>query len=285
MTQRVYGWKRDLPDPRDRMYLAPRRLISLPPHVDLRPYCSPVEEQGSVGSCTGQAFAGVLEYLDRRNDGAHADVSRLFIYYNERKLENATGEDAGAYIRDGIKALKEWGACDEYLWPYEERRWSVEPSPKAYRDALKRRIKSYERVTSLYDLKAALAEGLPVVFGFMVYESFDSGEVGKTGSMSMPEAGEELRGGHAVLAVGYDDATRTLIVRNSWGETWGDKGYFYMPYAYADDPVLSDDFWTVKGDGILLELPEDPLPPDTVWYVPLVNIVNWIWDWFSRGKK
>jgi len=285
MTQRVYGWKRDLPDPRDRKYAAQRRLVALPISVDLRPYCSPVEEQGSVGSCTGQAFAGVLEYLDRRNDGAHADVSRLFIYYNERKLENATGEDAGAYIRDGIKALKEWGACDEYLWPYDERRWSVEPSSTAYMDAMKRRIKTYARVTSLYDLKAALAEGLPVVFGFMVYESFDSGEVGKTGSMSMPEAGEELRGGHAVLAVGYDDATRTLIVRNSWGETWGDKGYFYMPYAYADDPVLSDDFWTVKGDGILLELPEDPLPPDTVWYVPLVNIVNWIWDWFSRGKK
>jgi C1A family cysteine protease len=245
-----------------------------------------VEDQGAVGSCTGQAFAGMLEYLDRRDDSAHADVSRLFIYYNERRLEDTVNEDAGAYIRDGIKALKEWGVCDEYLWPYVESRYSIRPSPMAYQDALKRRIVAYYRVSSLSDLKSALAEGNPVVFGFTVYSSFESAEVTKTGVMSMPGANDEFRGGHAVLAVGYDDETRRLIVRNSWGETWGDKGYFTMPYGYIENEDLSADFWVIKGEGMTFnEEPINPLPADTVWYIPIVTIVVKIWEWIKGRKR
>ena len=282
MTERVYGWKRDAPDPRDFPYRSVMRLVPLPLRVDLRPYCSPVEDQGSVGSCTGQAFAGMLEYLDRRDDGAHADVSRLFIYYNERRLEDTVNEDAGAYIRDGIKALKEWGVCDEYLWPYVANRYTIRPSPMAYQDALKRRIVAYYRVNSLGDLRAALADGNPVVFGFTVFSSFESAEVSTTGVMSMPGPYEETRGGHAVLAVGYDDETRRIIVRNSWGPTWGDKGYFTMPYAYINDPKLSADFWVIKGEGIMGEEPYSPFPPDTVWYVPIISIFVKIWEWIKR---
>jgi C1A family cysteine protease len=282
--KRVYGWKRDRFDYRDFPYRSPRRLIPLPLRVDLRPYCSPVENQGAVGSCTGQAFAGVLEYLDRRDDGAHADVSRLFIYYNERRIEGTTDEDAGAYIRDGIKALKEWGACDEYLWPYRESWFAYKPSEEAYQDALKRRIVAYYRVSSLGDLRAALADGNPVVFGFMVFASFESAEVARTGIMPMPTADDEFRGGHAVLCVGYCDETRRLIVRNSWGASWGDNGYFYMPYSYINDPGLSSDFWVIRGDGIVKEEPENPLPQDTVWYIPIISIIVKLWEWIKERK-
>lgn len=286
MTMRKYGWKPDRYDPRDFRYTVPSHLVSLPPCVDLRPYCSPVEDQGSIGSCTGQAFAGVLEYLDRRDDGAHADVSRLFIYYNERRLEGTTDEDAGAYIRDGIKALKEWGCCDEYLWPYTPSRFSVRPDPTAYQDALKRRIAAYYRVTSLHGLRAALAEGSPVVFGFMVFESFESEEVTRTGIMSMPGADDGFRGGHAVLAVGYDDEAGRLIVRNSWGETWGDKGYFYMPYGYINDPGLSSDFWVIKADGLPVgDEPVVPPPQEVVWYIPIIGVVRFVWNWIKGRKR
>jgi C1A family cysteine protease len=212
-------------------------------------------------------------------------VSRLFIYYNERRIEGTTDEDAGAYIRDGIKALKEWGACDEFLWPYRESWFAAKPSEEAYRDALKRRIVAYYRVSDLSDLRTALADGNPVVFGFMVFASFESAAVSRTGIMPMPGANDEFRGGHAVLAVGYDDEKRHLIVRNSWGASWGDKGYFYMPYGYINDPGLSSDFWVVKGDGIVKEQPIIEPPRDLVWYIPIISIVVAIFKWILGRKR
>jgi C1A family cysteine protease len=259
-------------------------LFSLPPRVDLRPFQSPVENQGSIGSCTGQAFAAALEYLDRRFDGKYTDVARLFIYYNELALAGPVIGDDGAYIRDGIKVLAKWGVCDERLWPYIPARFATKPSVEAYKDAEKRRIQAYRRILSIGDLKAAIAEGLPVVFGTLIYESFESGHTTRTGIVTMPKKGEARRGGHAMTIVGYDDEFRWFIVKNSWGERAGDKGYYYIPYEYMEQ--YASDFWAIYGAGIKFEEePVIPLPGDTVIYIPIISILRILWDRFWRKKK
>jgi C1A family cysteine protease len=173
--------------------------------------------------------------------------SRLFIYYNERVIEHTVDQDAGAMIRDGIKSVSKDGAPHETLWPYVITKFKDKPSAAAYKDAKKHTAVLYERLTqSLDQLKACLAAGYPFVFGFSVYESFESDAVAKTGKVPMPKPKEKQLGGHAVLAVGYDDALKRFIVRNSWGTAWGLKGYFTMPYDYATDGNLADDFWTIK---------------------------------------
>jgi len=244
-----YGWTPDLPDQRDRMYSAPlRRLGALPPSVDLRNVCPPVVDQGELGSCTANAIAGALQFDQMKQK--QADIfppSRLFIYYNERVIEHTVDEDSGAMIRDGIKSVSKQGAPHETLWPYDISKFRNKPSPAAYKDALKHRAILYQRLTQTLDqLKGCLAAGYPFVFGFSVYESFETQAVAKNGKVPMPKAKEKLLGGHAVLGVGYDDASKRFIVRNSWGTTWGLQGYFTMPYAYLTDGNLADDFWTIK---------------------------------------
>ena len=244
-----YGWTPDLPDQRDRMYSAPlRRLGALPPTVDLRSACPPVVDQGDLGSCTANAIAGALQFDQMKE--AQADIfppSRLFIYYNERVIEHTVNEDSGAMIRDGIKSVAKDGAPHETLCPYDIAKFKDKPSAAAYKDALKHRAILYQRLTQTLDqLKGCLASGYPFVFGFSVYESFESQAVAKNGKVPMPKAKEKLLGGHAVLAVGYDDASKRFTVRNSWGTGWGLAGYFTIPYAYLTDGNLADDFWTIK---------------------------------------
>jgi C1A family cysteine protease len=173
--------------------------------------------------------------------------ARLFIYYNERALEGTTGSDSGAQIRDGIKVVASDGYCPESEWPYDIARFAERPSAKCYHDALKDRVSQYLRLNpSLVPLEACLASGFPFVFGFSVYESFESPEVARTGVAHLPGPGERLVGGHAVMAVGYDQAAGHFIVRNSWGSSWGMAGYFTMPFQYLTDPMLAADFWTVR---------------------------------------
>jgi C1A family cysteine protease len=239
-----YHWKKDVPDNRDSLF-APAPSTVIPPHVDLRPFCSPVEDQGQIGSCTGNSIAGAIEFIDYKNNNK-IDVSRLFIYYQERVLEHDVKVDGGGLIRDGIKQCAKLGAPLESLWPYDVSKFAVKPTHEAYADALNRRISSYHRIVGLEDALKCLAEGFPFVFGFTVYESFESNSVAATGIMPMPKANEKNLGGHAVLCVGYDTATKRLIVRNSWGPNWGQAGYFTMPFDYVTTPGMSDDFWTVR---------------------------------------
>ena len=215
-------------------------------HIDLRPTCSPVENQGNLGSCTGNALAGAIEFLERKDNVPFVDASRLFIYYNERALEGTVKSDAGAMIRDGIKTLKKQGVCSEIRWPYIISKFAVKPSAACYKEALKRQITSYHRILTLDEMRTCLAEGFPFVFGFTVYESFESQEVARTGIVQMPQPNERSLGGHAVLAVGYDDEQKRFIVRNSWGTDWGQKGYFTIPYEYLSNRNLADDFWTIR---------------------------------------
>lgn len=243
-----YGWNPDLPDARDFMYAAPPAvMVALPSRTDMRADCPPVYDQGQLGSCTGNAIAGAVEFERIKQKLPDFVPSRLFIYYNERVIEGTVGSDAGAQIRDGIKVVATEGAPPETDWPYDIAKFAVKPPAKAYADALKDQAVQYQRlVQNPSQMKGCLASGYPFVFGFTVYSSFESPAVAKTGAVPMPATGESVVGGHAVMAVGYNDSAQRFIVRNSWGADWGMKGYFTIPYAYLLDPHLASDFWTIR---------------------------------------
>lgn len=244
------GWKPDPLDHRDKVIsFKVVNLAALPTKIDLREHCSEVENQFTLGSCTANAAAGALEYLeimDGTADQNFDNFSRLFIYYNMRVIQGTPNEDTGGTLRDTIKTLAEHGACDELIWPYEIPHFTIKPGPSCYEDAAKHKISEYHRIENLTDLLACLAEGFPVVFGFIVYDSFLGLDVSKTGVLNLPAAGELCHGGHAVCAVGYDMEAKTVLVRNSWGSHWGQDGYFTIPFDYIGNPQLAQDFWTIR---------------------------------------
>lgn len=249
MPKHFYGWVPDIPDQRDFTYSAPlEKLAVLPASVDLRPQCpKEVYDQGQLGSCTANAIAGALEFDQMKQGLQSFTPSRLFIYYNERVIEHTINTDSGAQIRDGIKSVGSIGAPPETDWPYIISKFAQQPLPRAERDARFGKALQYQRVPQvLNQMKGCLASGYPFVYGFTVYESFESDQVAQTGVAPMPAAGEKVLGGHAVVAVGYDDASQRFISRNSWGPGWGMAGYFTIPYAYLTDSNLSDDFWTIR---------------------------------------
>ena len=235
---------KDRPDSRDHKYNDARPLTR-PPVVDLSGKCSPIFDQGELGSCTGNAWVGALEYEENLQAEKFVSFSRLFVYFNERLLDHDTDQDAGAEIRDGIKTLVKWGVCAESLWPYDISKFTQKPSLEAYSDAVKHKALQYSSVDQTENaITHALAAGHPVVFGITIYDSFESDEVAKTGLVPMPDTEtEQCQGGHAVLIVGYDYNKRLYKVRNSWGEDWGDKGYFYLPFEFVHSPDLCEDFW------------------------------------------
>jgi C1A family cysteine protease len=245
-----YGWVADTPDQRDHLYAAPvMHMKALPPRIDLRRQCPRViYDQGQLGSCTGNAIACAIQF-DRLKQKRKPDFipSRLFIYYNERDMEGTIKSDSGAQIRDGIKSVAKLGDCPEPEWPYDIKKFATRPPQKCFTNALKYKAVSYQRVIqTLTQMKGCLASGYPFVFGFSVYDSFESTAVAKNGIVPMPAAKEKQLGGHAVLAVGYDDKQQRFLVRNSWGKSWGIGGYFTMPYAYMTDSNLCDDLWTIR---------------------------------------
>jgi C1A family cysteine protease len=216
--------------------------------VDLRPLCPPVYNQGNLGSCTANAIGSAFQFEQMKQNKPNFIPSRLFIYYNEREMEGTINEDAGAMIRDGIKSVVDKGVCPETMWPYNERKFKQKPSQECYTEALNNQVKEYLRITphTLYEVKHCLSDGYPVIFGFMIYESMMTDEVSRTGIVPIPSANESPIGGHAVLAVGYDDSKECLIVKNSWGTEWGIGGYFYLPYWFITTPNASADFWTIR---------------------------------------
>jgi C1A family cysteine protease len=242
-----YGWVPDLPDQRDKVYKAPlARLGKLPSSVDLRRLCPPVYDQGQLGSCTANAIGAALQFDQLKQNASAFAPSRLFIYYNERAMEGTISQDAGAAIRDGIKSVAKQGAPHEEIWPYTLAKFRTKPSARAYADAALHQAVLYQSITQdLQQLKGCLAAGFPFVFGFSVYESFESDAVAKSGHAPMPQPTEKQLGGHAVMAVGYDSAKKWFIVRNSWGTGWGMSGYFTLPFDYLVDSNLSDDFWMI----------------------------------------
>ncbi len=222
-------------------------LKALPKSIDLRSKCPPVYDQRPLQSCTANATAAAIQF-ERRRLKLDPDFtpSRLFIYWNERKLTDRLAQDSGSSLRSAIKAVAKFGDCPEPVWPYEADKVEVEPGPRAYQSAVKYRNVAYQRVKQeLPHLKACLASGQPFVFTFGVYAGFESPEAAKTCTVPIPKEGEKFEGNHAVMAVGYDDAAQRLWLRNSWGPNWAQGGYFQMPYEYIKNPHLSGDFWTL----------------------------------------
>lgn len=249
------GWTPDLPDQRDFMYkirVMPGRI--LPPKVDLRAQYGltasnyAVYDQGELGSCVANAVGAAMQFeMLRQKEQELFTPSRLFIYYNARVLLGTPDEDSGATIRDGIKSVVDQGCPPESEYPYDIVKFRDKPADYCYSHALHHQALLYQRLGNWSEsmMKNCLASGFPFTFGFACYESFFSQQVADTGIVPMPLGNEQLVGGHAVLAIGYDDATSRFLVRNSWGTEWGVDGYFTIPYSYLTNPNLADDFWTI----------------------------------------
>lgn len=232
-------------DPRD--YRIAPQDEPVPQRVDLRPKCTAVENQGAIGSCTANAVVGALEYLQCRQGMPKQDLSRMFSYFNSRRIRNEVMADRGATIAQAMASVLSFGVCLESLWPYNPALFAAEPSPDAYRDAQDREAVEYMRVQPGADIRRVLALGFPVVFGIVLPQKcYAAAE--RDGRIPHPETvqGNETQGGHAMLIVGYDLSDRQYIVRNSWGEGWGDRGYCYIPFDLMDDSGRAREFWTIR---------------------------------------
>ena len=252
---RRYGWRPSLKDHRDHIFGISINPATLPPFVDLRSQCPPIYNQGQTNSCTSQATAAAFAFDYTRQKLGNITPSRLFIYYNERLLEGSITSDCGATLRDGVSTLVNNGVPEETLWPFDTKQITVAPPQSVYTEAAKNKATSYAAVTQTrVQIRAALATGTPLVFGFSVYDEFESDTMASTGILPMPAANSELLGGHAVVAVGYNFGPTTqndcppnyYIIRNSWGKDWGYSGYFFMPAAYLENNSLSSDLWVIK---------------------------------------
>jgi len=238
---KVGGCRRGPEDHRDfRMAYGAAQLAR---KVDLRPLCSRVENQARLNSCTANATVGAMEILERKQGMEQVDLSRLFVYYNTRVLDGSVDKDVGSYISNAMRAVKAKGACLESIWQYALGAVFALPSDAAYADGMNRQAVEYARVVQGAGVLQALNGGLPVVYGMMLRESFE--RTRGDGLVPVPAAGEPATGGHAMLIVGYDLDERTYLVRNSWGEGWGDGGYCRIPFVMVDDSRMSWDFWVI----------------------------------------
>jgi C1A family cysteine protease len=274
------GWLPPLPDMRDYTETKPeiatlvkklglpktkKQTEDLPATVDLRQWCSPIEDQGSIGSCTAQAIVGIVEYFQRRAYEKHLEGSRLFVYKVTRNLMQVTG-DTGAWMRNAMGALVLCGIPDEKYWPYTDADPQFDQEPPSFVYAVADNYKAVRFFchdpagsnlpgkTVLENVKKYLAAGIPSIFGFWGFASFESTDV--SGGIPYPCPNERAQWGHAIVAVGYDNnkkiknllcnqtTTGALLIRNSWGTDWGESGYGWLPYAYVTDK-LAMDFWSL----------------------------------------
>ena len=229
--------------------------VTQPDSADLRSKLPACYDQGALGSCTANALVGAFQAAAPDFYG-----SRLFLYYNERVAEGSVAYDAGATLYDGVASMIKYGVCPESDWPYVVSKFAAKPTTNCYTDALLHRVVTAANVPqNLISMKASINAGYPFVIGFTVFSSFETAQVAATGIVPMPSLSEQVLGGHAVLVVGYNDATQRWTVRNSWGTNWGDHGYFYIPYAYFLNPILSSDIWNISS--VTLKPPAPPAPP------------------------
>lgn len=236
------NYKFQTADARDYKYNA--AIPSASSVVSLRNNMPPILNQGQLGSCVSNAVSLYLKYLNK-----NLTASRLYIYFNGRAVSNfILEEDTGLYVRDGCKSVSRYGACQETAWPYNISQFATLPPLNAYQSTYPLQNFTYLAVSqTLSSMQSAINQGYPIIFGYLVYSSFMTQAVASTGMVPMPNTSTEtLEGGHCCLIVGYDNSRSVFICANSWGTGWGDKGYFYMPYAYLLNPALASDFWIMK---------------------------------------
>jgi C1A family cysteine protease len=257
MAKFTYTVIKDKADKRDRI-VAPSTVV-IPPSYTLPEVASiPVKNQGQEGSCTANAGSVLREFLRRKyfqwetdkTDAQTIELSAQFLYWVERLIEGTTNEDNGVQSRTIFKALLQYGVCPESEDPYEDTGWGTSPPIKCFPDGLKFTIGAYHRIPNFLALKASIASGYPATMGINVYESFESDQVASSGMVPVPGPNEQLLGGHEIFAFGYSDTqvintsqgtwTGGILCRNSWGEDWGIKGDFWMPYAFEPNVM---DIW------------------------------------------
>jgi len=215
---------------------------------------SPIEDQRDIGSCTANAAAGIIEYLEKKVKGTHIDVSRLFLYKVTRMLMGVTG-DTGAYLRDTMKAMRLFGLLPESYWPYVPSTFDKEPTAFQYSIAANYKSLSYFRVDTpgmtqdqiLLSVKQRLSKNIPLMCGFVCYSSLYSAQYGV---IPTPTNADTVIGGHAVTLVGYDDSRSLLKLRNSWGTSWGQNGYGWIPYSFVQNGLLFDIWGVLKQDWV-----------------------------------
>lgn len=243
-----YGWIPQRGDIRDQRFTL--RLENLPPQADTRPQdvSDSILDQGECGSCTANAISGLYRYETHKQQLPDIHPCRLQIYYDERAIEGTVDSDAGAMLRDGLKVVATNGVAPEELWPYDISKFTQKPPQNVYDAAMKHQALKYQSLDQSLDaLKSCLVAGYQFVFGFTVYQSFEGDQVRCTGQMPMPELNESVLGGHAVRSVAFDNNKfgGSFVIANSWGTSFADHGFFYMPYAYITNASLASDFWTI----------------------------------------
>jgi len=241
------GYRPDLPDQRDYFYAAsiPQET---PPKADMRQHMPPIYNQGTLGCCVAHAVVAMCQYnqIFQKKSWLWTS-SRLFQYFNTRRLMGTTAYDSGSGVRDGIKAAADFGIVDEVKWPYDIPKFTEPPPGPVYTEASRHLVKRYERVPSLLpQMKNIIARHHPIAAGLMLYTTAYAQDVLRTGDIPMPPLKDTPWGGHCVVLCGYDDASARFIFRNSWGTGWGASGYGTLPYEYAINQGLCGDLWTIR---------------------------------------
>jgi C1A family cysteine protease len=220
----------------------------LPLIIDLRKYFKYTFDQGDLGSCVSNSLCYIYDFLDKKNKFIPYP-SRLFVYYNSRKLDDTINYDSGTTISQGVNSLKIYGTCNEKYCKYDINKFTSEPSLEAYNEAKTYKLKITSNITiqTLLNLKSILYSGFPFVVGILIYSSFEDDDANTTGVIKLPSASKDTYlGGHSLICVGYNETKKIWIMKNSWGESWGDGGYCYLPYNYLLNPSLTGDIWVLK---------------------------------------